>query len=268
MGRVTFSCSSPLDLAAEAFRALCESPASPGLDISGLAVVLPPGVTRLDELQRLLLAGASQAVRDAVWAEVVRKARRDESWQLAAVGMALPAIRSVAGSLARGFDGDVEELDAEILAGFLAHLAVVDVELPGIVTKLRWAAYRAGRAVVVAHRRAAEREEEISEQAMLSGPVGHPDLVLMRAVSAGAISEADAELISATRLDRVDMEVYAGQLGVSYNAVKIRRQRAEARLVAFIAGAERPSAHEARVRAIRPGQRPLMGRSAELLAAA
>jgi hypothetical protein len=268
MGRVTFPCSSPLDLAAEAFRALCESPAAPGLDISGLAADLPSGVIRLDELQRLLLAGASQAVRDVVWAEVVRKARRDESWQLAAVGMALPAIRSVAGSLARGFDGDVEELDAEILAGFLAQLAVVDVETPGIITKLRWAAYRAGHAVVVAHRRAAEREEEISEQATLSGPAGHPDLVLMRAVSAGAISEADAELISATRLDRVDMEVYAGQLGVSYNAVKIRRQRAEARLVAFITGAERPRAHEARVRTIRPGQRSLMGRSAELLIAA
>ncbi|MEZ0108596.1 DNA-directed RNA polymerase specialized sigma24 family protein [Catenulispora sp. EB89] len=268
MGRATNFCPSPLDLAADAFRALCDSPAAPVLDITDLATDLPPGVFPFDELQRLLLAGASQAVRDAVWAEVVRKARRDESWQLAAVGMALPAIRSVAGSLARGFDGDVEELDAEILAGFLAHLAVVDIETPGIITKIRWAAYRAGHAVVVKHRRAAEREEEISEEVVLSGPAGHPDLVLMRAVSAGAISESDAELISATRLDGLDMEVYADQLGVSYNAVKIRRQRAEARLVAFITGAQRPSAHDARVRAIRPGQRPVVGRSAELLAAA
>ena len=119
--------SSPLNLAASAFDALCASPASLTLNTTGLASDLPERVVFLDELQRLLLAGASQAARDAVWAEVVRKARLDETWQLAAIGMALPAIRNVAGSLARGFDGDVEELDAEILAGFLAHVAVVDV---------------------------------------------------------------------------------------------------------------------------------------------
>jgi hypothetical protein len=36
---------------------------------------------------------------------------------------------SPAGSRA-GFGGELEELDAEILAGFLAHVAIVRVELP------------------------------------------------------------------------------------------------------------------------------------------
>lgn len=258
---------SSLDLAGDAFRALYEGPAYLALDTS-LTADLPDRAVRLDELQQLLLADASQAARDAVWAEIVCRARHDETWQLAAVGMALPALRNVAGSLARGFDGDLEELDAEVLAGFLAHLAVVDVESPGIVTKLRWTAYRAGHAVVVAHRRAAEREEEISEEAVVSRPVGHPDLVLMHAVSAVAISQDDAELISATRLDNIDMERYAAQIGVSYNAVKIRRQRAEARLIAFVTGSQRPRAHEARVRTIRTGQRAALSQSDELPAAA
>jgi len=187
MGRATVACPSPLDVAAEAFRVLCQSPAAPDLDVSGFASDLPARVIRLDELQRLLLAGATQATREVVWTKVILRARRDETWLLAAAGMALPALRNVAGGLARGFDGDVEELDAEVLAGFLAHVAVVDVALPGIVTKLRWAAYRAGRAFVVAHRRAAEREEEISEKtAGLSRPSGHPDLVLMRAGGGGS----------------------------------------------------------------------------------
>ena len=264
MGRVTASCASPIDLAAAAFRELNGLV----LDLSKLAPELLSDSVQVDELPSLLLAGASQDVRDAVWAEVVRRARRDETWKLAAVGMALPAIRKVAGSLARGFDGDVEELDAEILAGFLAHLIVVDIDAPGIVSKLRWAAYRAGHAVVVAHRRAAANEEEISETACLSRPSGHPDLVIARAVDAGAISEAEADLISATRLGGVAMEDYAAQLGVSYNAVKIRRQRAEARLVAFIAGARRPSADAARVRSIRRIHDAAVGRTAELLTAA
>ncbi|GAA1990354.1 hypothetical protein [Catenulispora subtropica] len=268
MGRAVVLCASPIDLAADAFRELSANSAVLVLDVSELAPELSSGPLRLDELQTLLLAGTSQTARDAIWAEVVRRARRDEAWKLAAVGMALPAIRNVAGSLARGFDGDVEELDAEILAGFLSHLAVVDVHAPGIVTKLRWAAFRAGHAVVVAHRRAAANEEEISETASLARPSGHPDLVLTRAVDAGAISEADADLISATRLGGVAMENYAAQLGASYNAVKIRRQRAEARLVAFITGARRPSVDAARVRTIRPAHGAALGRTTELPVAA
>src|SRR5437588_286160 len=104
MGRAVLSCTSPIDLAAEAFRALNEGSTALVLDVSDLAPELSTGSLRLDQLQALLLAGTSQAARDAVWAEVVRRGRRDETWKLAAVGMALPAIRNVAGSLARGFD--------------------------------------------------------------------------------------------------------------------------------------------------------------------
>lgn len=269
MGRVAVSCPSPIDLADEAFRMLCDGPAALTLDVSDHAPELPSGAIRLDILQLLLLDGATLAARDAVWAALVDRARRDETWKLAAIGMAVPALRAVAGSLARGFEGDVEELDAEVLAGFLAHLPVVDIDAPGIATKLRWAAYRAGRAVVVAYRRTVVHEAEISEDAGgFARPSGHPDLVLTRAVSAGAISEADADLISATRLGGDDLEGYAAQIGVSYNAVKIRRQRAENRLAAFISGTQRPRADEARVRSIRPAQCVMLRRTAELLNAA
>lgn len=80
------------------------------------------------------MASASQVTRDSVWPEVIRRARRNETWLLAAAGMASPALRNIAGGLARGFGGDVEELDAQILAGLLAHMAVVDVESPGMMT--------------------------------------------------------------------------------------------------------------------------------------
>jgi len=78
---------SQLDLAADAFVALCTSAIALSLDTTGLAPDLPVTTVPLDELRRLLLAGASQGARDAVWAEVIRRARRDESWLLAAVGM-------------------------------------------------------------------------------------------------------------------------------------------------------------------------------------
>lgn len=111
---------------------------------------------------------------DAVWAEVVRRARHDEHWKLAAVGMAIPALRRAACQHARGFEGDVEELDAEVLAGFLGHLFVVDVELPGIMNKLRWAAWRSGHEYVRAYRRVQDIEKSAAESNTPACPPAAP----------------------------------------------------------------------------------------------
>ena len=268
MGRFATPCSSPIDIADEAFRAMCDGPDALALDGAAFSPELPARRIRLDVLLAFLLDGSSFAVRDAVWAAIVGRARHDERWKLAAVGMAIPALRRAANRHACGFEGDVEELDAEVLAGFLGHLSVVDVELPGIMNKLRWAAWRGGHEYVQAHCRVQDVEKATAESAGLVRPAGHPDLVLSRAVDAGVISESDAELICATRLDGEDMAAFAERSGLSYNAVKIRRQRAEQRLAAFLTDAPRPRADQARVRVIRPARRPGLVRSAEALLAA
>lgn len=70
---------------------------------------------------------------------------------------------------------------------------------------------------------------------------GDPDAVLRRAIAAGAVTGEEAELILATEIDGVPMAVVAERLGVSYNAVKIRRQRAEQRLLEFLGVLADPS---------------------------
>ena len=50
------------------------------------------------------------------------------------------------------------------------------------------------------------------------------------AVAMGAISEGDAELVLCTRVDGVHLRLLADMLGVSYGALRKRRQRAEAAL--------------------------------------
>jgi DNA-directed RNA polymerase specialized sigma24 family protein len=60
------------------------------------------------------------------------------------------------------------------------------------------------------------------------------DAVLSRAVSAGAVDAEEAELILLTRVDGVALQVLAGHRGVSYNTLKVRRQRAERRLLVFL----------------------------------
>lgn len=67
------------------------------------------------------------------------------------------------------------------------------------------------------------------------------EAVLSRAIVAGAVTGEEAELILATEIDGVPMAAVAERLGVSYNAVKIRRQRAEQRLLEFLGVLPDPS---------------------------
>jgi len=194
------------------------------------------------ELRRILLSKPTAlGVRDAVWAELVRRSREHAGvWTVVAVAMAMPALKSIAGSFGRSFDGAVEDLDGEILAAFLDRLATVDLGQPGILPRLRWAAFRAAR-------RSVEAEIDFVRcstsfcSAPPRMPFGHEDLVLARAEREGAITAADADLIGMTRLEGVELADAAEMLGVSRNAVKIRRQRAESRLVAWIEGRPVPS---------------------------
>jgi DNA-directed RNA polymerase specialized sigma24 family protein len=77
------------------------------------------------------------------------------------------------------------------------------------------------------------REDELvsPEEALEGADVEEP---LRRAVAAGAITRSEAGLILETEVDGVALAEVAARLGVSYNAVKVRRQRAERRLLAFL----------------------------------
>lgn len=63
---------------------------------------------------------------------------------------------------------------------------------------------------------------------------GDVDGLLERAVQAGALSADDADLILATRIDGRQLADMATATGVSYNTLKVRRQRAERRLLVFL----------------------------------
>ncbi len=58
--------------------------------------------------------------------------------------------------------------------------------------------------------------------------------VLVGAVRAGALTVMEAELVLASRIDGVPLSELAEAAGVSYNTMKLRRQRAERRLLVFL----------------------------------
>jgi DNA-directed RNA polymerase specialized sigma24 family protein len=65
-------------------------------------------------------------------------------------------------------------------------------------------------------------------------PAEDVEAPLRRAVAARAISQADADLIAWVDVDGLSLREAAERLGISYNAAKIRRQRAKRRLLMFL----------------------------------
>ena len=221
---------SALAAAEKAFQLLTIPPAPLMFDPRGLGHGLPEAPIRLDQLRTLLLCrSTSQRARDAVWHRLVDHARRwGPAWVVAAVGMALPALRRMAARLHAGYAHQADDIDAELLAGFLHGLRHGDLAGPAPYARLCWLGWEKARAA-----RGDDPPVVVSQlpDSAASGtplrPYGHPDLVLVRAVAAGYLTGEQAELISATRLGRQLVEQLAAEQGVTPGVLRMRRRRGE-----------------------------------------
>lgn len=224
-----------LDAARSTFRLLVSEPHPLAID-GRLFDGLPPRMVPLDELRgRLLRRHCPNRLRDAVWAHLVLRSRTDgAAWTMGCVGMALPTLTATASRLAAPFAADPADIDSAVLAGFVAELAQINLTKPRIALRLRWAAYRAGRAVVRAELDAPMPTGTGFTSQAPPPPYGHPDLVLARAVADGAITSAESELIGSTRLEHRSTVAYAAQTGRNEYAVRKARRRAEERLIAYL----------------------------------
>jgi hypothetical protein len=165
---------------------------------------------------------------------VLRSRTEGATWTVGAVGVALPALTSVAATLSERFAGDPADVHAEVMRGFLAALSSIDLRRPRVMLRLRWAAYRSGYDALI--------EALGSPTPVVLGfrstpphpPWGHPDLVLARAVADGVLTRTEAELIGATRLEEVAVADWAARHQTGEWAVYKTRKRAERRLVAYL----------------------------------
>ncbi len=231
--------SSPLDAAQRAFTLLVRPPTHVGFDGRGFAG-LPDEILPLDELRDLLLSpAASVKVRDAVWRELVVRARRDgPAWVLAAAGVAMPGLRRTAGLLAAGWRRDTDDLDCELIVGFVSRLKTIDLDVPRVCGRLIDAGLRAARKA-----RDADSDAQLIH-ADAVGPIApihpwdHPELVLARAVAAAVIDADEANLIAATRLEDATVAQAADRLGIPASTASDWRARAERRLAQAIAVGE------------------------------
>ncbi|MPZ26484.1 MAG: hypothetical protein GEV12_08505 [Micromonosporaceae bacterium] len=216
---------------------------------------LPDRMLPLDELRNILVAGVPRPVQDAVWQRLAVAARSwGPAWVVGAVGVAVPGLTRMAARLSRGLPGLAEDIDSEILAGFLHALRTEDLERPRLWLRLCWAAWRAGYAA----RRVEDTVELPADLHTGAGaphrPYGHPDLLLGRAVAAGVITAAQADLIGSTRLGDVLVEQIAAEHGVAASVIRMRRKRAERTLVKALTRGELSAARPATRPASRVGR--------------
>lgn len=209
----------------------------------------------LDELRTLLLKrSTSPAARDAAWSFVVRETQAGDNrqdWTIGATGLMLPALRSIAGRASRGTHGCCADIDSETVLGFLEALRTVDPDTVRITSMLWSTANRRAWTCRRLHNGAEERAAS-AEVIQLRGPrkpcSGHPDLVLMEAVADGVLTAVEAELIGNTRFENRPLTEISTSLGLSYDACRQRRSRAERRLVQHLGhhdelvGGRRPNA--------------------------
>jgi len=257
---------SPFDTLEKTFDLLVTGPNPLALDGATVAG-LPDRAIPLGELKaRLLHPSTPFDARDAVVGELVARSReRGGAWTVGLAGVLLPGLRRAAWPLVQACPGKAADIEAETLTAFLAAVAECTPGRARLASRLCWLARIGANRLLRAElaERARAGNEPVS--AAPPRPWGHPDLVLAKAVRAGVLSAADAELIGATRIGDVDLADAANALGLGYKACHQRRRRAESVLAEWLISDDYPPDEFVEKRAETPcsssGGRPRHGQS-------
>jgi hypothetical protein len=179
------------------------------------------------------LRGEASADRDDVYCALLRLAKQEQSAGLVLLEALLPGLKASLGrTLVASGDRD------ELLALMLANAWKLIVSYPVERRPSRVAAN-----LLLDIRKHTLRQLPRQRHRQLAGDIpgvaANPaardlELPLRRAVRAGSLTEAEAELILRTRVDRVSLPKLAAAQGVAYITLYQRRARAERRLLLFL----------------------------------
>ena len=200
---------------------------------------LPPGALSPSGLTRHVLA-LPAAESDRLWRHLIERARAGSSaWTVIAAGLALPGLAAARRRLSVGVEEELDDLEAELLAGFLAALHSGDTVADRVGARLVYAGRAAGQRlryrVLSERRRRATYDPAHLEQAV-AADAGDAATALAAAREDGVVSAFDAELVARTRLERVPLVQVARELGVSYSTARRHRHRAQQRLKTHLSG--------------------------------
>ncbi|HXM87491.1 MAG TPA: sigma-70 family RNA polymerase sigma factor [Solirubrobacteraceae bacterium] len=190
-------------------------------------------------LVRFMRAPRSRVEKDAVLRALLSWARDEPLGARVVLETIRPGLLNLSGRLSRNAR-EKEELRSivllcawEVIRRYplgrrprrVAANLLLDTLKAALAELGRESEWSAMRSFAVAESEALSEPEEIDRDV---------DGLLERAAEAGALSPEEAELILSSRFDGVDLAELARAAGISYNAMKVRRQRAERRLIVFL----------------------------------
>ena len=227
---------SPFDTLESSFRLLCAGPKPLAVHGREIGLPFPARSIPLDELRGMLLhPGTSYPARDrAVRLLLQRSRERGGAWTVGLAGVVLPGVRRALGPLARAWPSRRDDLEADALAALVEAIRSFDPTIEPVAARLVWRVASHARRRLAKEMAAVGRHVPSPCSAEPHRPWGHPDFVLAAATRAEIVSAGDAELIGETRLGNVTTHEFATRRGEPENTLRVRRWRAERRLVSWV----------------------------------
>ncbi|PLS74889.1 MAG: hypothetical protein CYG61_10245 [Actinobacteria bacterium] len=229
---------SPFDALESTFRLLCKGPSPLAVHGRELGPPFPSRPIPLTELGVMLLHPATPyPARDrAIRLLLGRAADHGGRWTIALAGVLLPGLRAGLASMAKAWPGGAADLEADALVALIEAIPVFDPSAEPVAARLVWRVTSAARRRLAREMAVTGRQVPGACPAEPHQPWGHPDFVLGEAVRAGVVSVAEAELIGETRLGSTSLHAYAQAKGAGDGTLRMRRMRAERRLVSWVWG--------------------------------
>lgn len=229
----------PLDTIKSAFAQMRETSAAFTIRLPPVPVGPAVREMDLDGISGVISnRNADPVLRAAVWGQVIRKARRGEAgWMIVAAGLAHGKLVHKSILLAGNFGGDRAEDQADLIEAFIIAVRDIDILDPEVFDLGAACAWRAYAAVRKSRRRELANSaawEELPVEVPASVPVGHPDILLARAVRAGVLTEREAEFIGRSYLEQTPTAQVAAWAGVSRRTFFRMRRAAEVKLAAAL----------------------------------
>jgi DNA-directed RNA polymerase specialized sigma24 family protein len=186
-------------------------------------------------LLRFLRSRPSQVERDAVLRPLVAKASTDPAAGRLVLHAVLPGLKNVARRLLISAN-EREELWASLLCCAWERICTYSVaRRPNrIAANVLLDTMHAALAEVRRAQLAGTLPAELIVAATAQREEGDVDALLRAATAAGAVTAAEAELVLCTRFDGIPLAHIAEAHREPYNRVKVRRQRAERRLLVWL----------------------------------
>jgi DNA-directed RNA polymerase specialized sigma24 family protein len=174
---------------------------------------------------------------DAILAALVRQAQSDPLAARVVLQALLPGLKALAGRIMLEA-GEREELWSALLAHCWERIRRYPIERrPAriaanvLLDTLKKTTRELKRQ---RHLRDHEGGEAPPDQIAFARLDRDVERLVQRAIAAAAISSEEAELILRTRIDGSDLHELADEIGVAYHTLKVRRLRAEKRLLLFL----------------------------------